>query len=100
MRKVEGQAARMDRDECLPGVLVIERDPVPDIHERTERKAEDEAECCEREPSLEQSRRHRAGDPAGSPAEHLPWGPCPLAKEEVRNERGQRADREPAARSE
>ena len=27
MRKIEGQAARMDRDECLPGVLVIERDP-------------------------------------------------------------------------
>src|SRR5439155_91234 len=100
MGKIEGQPARVYGDECLPGVLVVEREPVPDVHERTERQAEHEAERGECDAATEQLRRKRSGDAARSPAEHLPRGPGALSEEEVRHERRQGSNREAAPRSE
>src|SRR6267143_4459419 len=99
MGKIEGQPARVHGDECLPGVLVVEREPVPDVHERTECEAEHEAERGECDASAEQLRRKCSGDAARSPAEHLPWSPRALSEEEVRDERSQGSNCEPAPRS-
>src|SRR6266487_100772 len=97
MGEVEREAARVHGDERLPGVLVVEREPVPDVHERAERQPEDEAERGKGDPAAEKPRRERTGYAASSPAEHLPRSPRALTEEEVRDERRQGPDRETAA---
>src|SRR4051812_39878995 len=97
MCKVERKTTRVHGDERLPCVLVVERDPVPDVHERAEREAEHEAEDSQCDATAKELRRQRPGHAAGAPAEHLPWSPRALAEKEVRHEGRERTDCETAA---
>jgi len=81
-------------------VLVVESEPVPDVHEGAEAHAEDEAEDRERDAAPDHSCRERGGDTACTPGEHLPGRPYTLAEEEVRDERCDCTDGESAPRAE
>src|SRR5687768_11571608 len=74
--------------------------PVPEVHERAEGEAENETGGGEGDPTLEEPRQERSREAAAAPAEHLPRSPRPLAEEEVRDKRGERARGEPGPRAE
>ena len=99
MRDVEGDARGESREQRRLRVRV-EGEPEPGVHQHPEREAEHEHEGDERE-SPAQERPQEAGEEAATaPRQHLPGRVRALAEEEVRRDRRERADREPATRAE
>ncbi len=99
MRDVERDAGGQPRQQRRLGVR-IEGEPEPDVHQHPEREAEQEHERREREPAAEQRPGEAGEEAAAAPGQHLPRRVRALAEEEVRRDRGERADGEAAARAE
>src|SRR6266511_6079456 len=70
----------------LPGVRVV-REPVPDVHESAEGKAEHAAGDGKRDATTQQRCRGRAHGSARGPRQHLPGRPRSLAEEEIGEDR-------------
>ena len=73
--------------------------PLIHVHPRAERETGQTAESGEHEPvrlaAAKRAREHGARDAHGAPSGHLPDGPRALRQEDVRDDRRDRADREP-----
>ena len=99
VRDVERDSGREAREQGGLGVRV-EPVPEPEIHHRAEGEAEQEREGGEDEASPQQRPQEPREQAAAAPGEHLPGRVRPLAEEEVRRDRRERADREAAPRAE
>ena len=95
VRDVERHAGAEPRQQRRLGVRV-EAVPEPEVHDDAEGEAERDSERGEGEPAAQERPQQPAEQAAAAPGEHLPRRVRALAEEEVRGERGERADGEAA----